>query len=893
MKNFYTLILSFIFSLSPFLLSSQSNLIEWQKTYGGSSYDGAYCIKQTSDGGYIVSGYSWSADGDVKGHHGTNGWYPDGWVMKLNANGDTAWTKSLGGTYDDYANAVMETDDGNFVVALQTQSDDGDVSVNKGGWDYWIVKLDTAGSILWEKSYGGTGSDYATSVVQATDGNYVVAGFSNSTGGDVTGNKGGEDFWIIKIDENNGSIIWKKNYGGTGYDDAISIANTFDNGFIAAGYTSSDDGDITQNQGYNDYWVVKLDSAGDLQWQKTMGGDYYDEANSVVQTSDSGYIIAGASYSTGGTGDVSVSKGGWDYWLVKLNSSGTQIEWEKTYGGTMNDLPYSVIQTSENGYMLAGFSESNDNDVTGNHGSKDFWTIKLNNSGTIQWTGTFGGDSLDYCFGMIQTNDGGYALTGLTRSFNEDVTTNKGEVDLWIVKTFCTPPFIPEICLVTVDSSSTKNLIVWEKPVNDGIDSFRIYRDVVGTYTYLGSVAYDDPSKFTDNTLGVNPQITSYKYKISSVDTCGNESPLSDFHKTIHLQINGTNLTWDNYAGFGSSFFYRILRDTLGGGNLLVIDSVTNSNFTWTDLIPPILSPASYVIEVVHPSGGCTVTKSVENHNSSRSNRGNAAPPGSQPVADFSANNVSISAGSAINFTDMTTNNPTTWSWTFSGGSPSSSTQQNPQNILYSNPGCFDVSLIANNSSGSDTITKPCYINVTSGGSAPVADFTATAIYVSPGDSVSFFDLSQNNPSQWQWIFTNGNPSVSTVQNPQNIKYNSPGCFDVTLIATNGNGSNTKAKTCYINVNPADVNESAVTGQELQIYPNPNEGTFQVLSQFSIKKIEVINVLGEIVYREIFSPELLPATVTIDMKTDIPEGLYLLNITGDRGQVVVKKIGIR
>lgn len=855
MKNFYTLsLLSILFF--PYALFSQNNLIDWQKSYGGTSYDGAYQVKQTADGGYIVCGYSWSANGDAHGHHGTNGWYPDGWVMKLNADGDTMWTKSLGGTYDDYANSVIETDDGNFVVALQSESNDGDVSVNKGGWDYWVVKLNPSGSILWEKSYGGTGSDYAYSVVQASDGNYVVAGYSNSTGGDIVGNKGGEDFWIIKVDENTGLIIWKKNYGGTGSDDAVSIAKTFDNGFIVAGYTSSNNGDVTINQGWEDYWVVKLDSAGNKQWQKSMGGDYYDDANSVIQTSDSGYVVAGASYSAGGTGDVSVSKGGWDYWVVKLNSSGTQIEWEKSYGGTMHDLAYSIVETPGNGYMLAGFSESNDNDVSGNHGNRDFWTAKLDSSGTIQWSNTFGGDSLEYCFGMVQTNDGGYILAGLTRSFNEDITLNKGEVDLWIVKTFCTPPYTPEICLVTVDSTSTKNLVVWEKSLITGIDSFRVYRDVVGNYTYLGSVAFSDQSKFTDNTLGVNPQITSYKYKISSVDTCGHEGPLSDFHKTIHLQINGANLTWDNYSGFTSSFYYRILRDTLASGNLFVVDSVPNSNFTWTDLVPPVLSGATYVIEVVHPSGGCVVTKSVENHNSSRSNRGNTAAPGTQPVADFSVSNTNISTGGMVNFTDQTTNNPTSWLWTFNGGNPSSSTQQNPQNISYNNAGCFDVTLAASNGNGSDTITKTCYVNVTSGGSAPVADFTATAINISPGDSVSFFDLSQNNPTQWQWIFTNGNPSVSNSQNPMNIKYNSIGCFDVTLFATNGNGSNNKSKTCYINVNAVGTIENIKQDKGLHVYPNPSNAKIFFSQNFPDASIAIINILGQEIYSGKFEKEL-------------------------------------
>ncbi len=635
MKKFFISIF-FLFNLNSALFC-QNNLIQWQKSYGGTSYDGGNQIKQTSDNGYVVCGYSWSTDGDVKGHHGTNGWAPDGWIMKLNASGDTMWTKSLGGTDDDYANAIIETSDGNFVVALQSQSNDGDVSVNKGWWDYWVVKLSPAGSIIWEKSYGGSGSDYANSVVEATDGNYVIAGYSASTNYDLAGsNKGGDDFWIIKVNSSTGAIIWKKNYGGSYDDNALSIANTNDSGFVVAGFTSSSDKDVTVNNGYDDFWVVKLDSLGAKQWQKSMGGDYYDDANSVVQASDGSYLIAGSSNSAAGTGDVSSRKGSfdYDYWVVKLSNSGTQIEWEKSYGGTMHDYGFSIVPSTGSGYFLAGFSESNDSDIVGNHGSKDYWVAQLDTSGAIQWSRVFGGDSLEYCFGAIQANDGGYAIAGFSQSSNGDVTKNQGKEDLWLVKTFCNPPVIPEVCLVTVDSTSTKNLIVWEKPpIQGAIDSFRVYREVSLNYVYLGGVAYSDLSKFTDNTLGANPQITSYKYKISTVDSCGNESPLSAFHKTIHLTTNagqfGTvNLIWDNYSGFTSNFSYYILRDTTNTGNFEVIDSVPNSNSTYTDIFAPILNIGNYMIEVLHPSGGCIVTKSAENHNSSRSNRGNFAPPG-------------------------------------------------------------------------------------------------------------------------------------------------------------------------------------------------------------------------------------------------------------------------
>ncbi|MFH1321738.1 MAG: PKD domain-containing protein [Bacteroidota bacterium] len=181
---------------------------------------------------------------------------------------------------------------------------------------------------------------------------------------------------------------------------------------------------------------------------------------------------------------------------------------------------------------------------------------------------------------------------------------------------------IQPICIVTVDTASTKNIVVWEKPIVNGIDSFRVYRDIIGVYTHIGSVPYDSLSEFVDTTSGVDPQTTSYRYKISVVDSCGNESALSDYHETVHLTVNlgippAMNLIWDNYEGFGFGY-YRILRDSTGLGNFIAIDSVTNSNTTYTDANPPS-GNLSYIIEVVHATG-CTATLKAKDYNSSKSN---------------------------------------------------------------------------------------------------------------------------------------------------------------------------------------------------------------------------------------------------------------------------------
>ncbi len=230
--------------------------------------------------------------------------------------------------------------------------------------------------IEWQKSLGGTGGDFASSIQQTSDGGYIVAGYSGSNDGDVTGNHGNTDYWIVKLD-NTGAIQWQKSLGGTSNDFASSIQQTSDGGYIVAGYNGSNNGDITGNHGGGtDSWVVKLDSTGTIQWQKSLGGTSLDYASSIQQTNDGGYIIAGESSSD--NGDVTVNHGGLDFWVVKLDTVGI-IQWQKSLGGTSDDGAYSIQQTSDEGYIVAGYSGSNDGDVTGHHGGSDFdyWVVKL------------------------------------------------------------------------------------------------------------------------------------------------------------------------------------------------------------------------------------------------------------------------------------------------------------------------------------------------------------------------------------------------------------------------------------------------------------------------------------------------------------------------------------
>lgn len=438
---------------------AQAPAIQWEKTLGGSGTDLAYCIRQTADGGYILVGETNSTNGDITGNNGTT----DFWVAKLDASGALQWQKALGGSGDDRGYAVSPTSDGGYIVAGATNSQDGNVTGLKGLYDFWVVKLTSTGTITWQKCYGGNNIDEAKSVQQTADGGYIVAGWARSNNLDITVNNGGSDFWVIKLDAA-GALTWQKTMGGSSDDNANSVQQTADGGYIVAGETISTGGDVSGNNGGTDYWVVKLTSTGTITWQKCYGGSAIDKAKSIVQTTDGGYMVAGKVAST--NGNVTQNFGLENPWLVKISSTGT-IEWQKCYGGMYYDDANGVQQTADGGYVFAGNVSSNNNDVSGNHGGDDMWVVKVNSTGTLQWQKCLGGSSSDIAYAVQQTSDNGYVIAGKSNSTNGDRTTSQGLNDYWVVKLVGTPTSTsnPSTGLSTQEALS--QLIIYPNPASD------------------------------------------------------------------------------------------------------------------------------------------------------------------------------------------------------------------------------------------------------------------------------------------------------------------------------------------------------------------------------------------------------------------------------------------
>lgn len=492
------------FTITTFLLSNsfaQAPAIQWAKCFGGSGNESATSLQQTADGGYIVAGNTNSIDGDVSGLHVNIGSPDDFWVVKLDATGTLQWQKCLGGTLQDNATSIQQTADGGYIVAGYTVSNNGNVSGLNGGSgspaDFWVVKLDISGTLQWQKCLGGKKRDWAFSIQQTLDSGYIVAGLTLSNDGNVSGFHGGTgspaDFWVVKLNKS-GTLQWQKCLGGTDGEGATAVQQTTDGGYIVAGNTVSNDYDVSGNHGSgsSDFWIVKLNTIGTLQWQKCLGGSYDgDGATSIQQTSDGGYIAAGYTYSNNGdvsglhglvgTNDYSYET---DFWIVKLDNVGT-LQWQKCLGGSKEDRPTSIQETSDGGYIVCGYTNSIDGDVSGLHAvnSADVWVVKLDISGTLQWQKCLGGSNQDVGSVIRQTSDGGYIVGGYTVSNDYDVSNNHGNYDFWVVKLGSL--LLPiKLSNITAVNKGNYNLIQWSTASEDPDEFFELQYSTDGIHFY-------------------------------------------------------------------------------------------------------------------------------------------------------------------------------------------------------------------------------------------------------------------------------------------------------------------------------------------------------------------------------------------------------------------------
>ncbi|MHC4686814.1 MAG: outer membrane protein assembly factor BamB family protein [Planctomycetota bacterium] len=367
-------------------LTIKSPIDVWERTFGGSSDDKAKSVQQTFDGGYIIAGYTKSFGAGEE----------DVYLVKTDSDGNEVWSKTIGGPERDIAEALQLTSDGGYIVAGNTKS------FGEGDSDAYLIKTDSNGNVEWTQTFGGSSNEAANSVEPIHDGGYIVAGFTYS----FSSSDSDPDIYLIKTDSN-GNVEWNRSFGGPFTENALSVQQTFDGGYIIAGITAS------LGSGSNDFYLVKTDSNGDALWTRTFGGEGFDTAWSVQQTNDEGYIIIGE---TSSFGEMGV-----DAYLVKTDSSGIVV-WTKNLGGSSKDVATSGKQTGDNGYVIAGYTHSF------GEGKEDVYLVKIDSNGNEVWSKTIGGPDNERANSIQPISEDEFIIAGYTNSFGS------GSFDMYLIK---------------------------------------------------------------------------------------------------------------------------------------------------------------------------------------------------------------------------------------------------------------------------------------------------------------------------------------------------------------------------------------------------------------------------------------------------------------------------
>jgi len=449
LRNYF--LLGFIIILTPVF----SQDILWEKSYGGKHAEFLFDAVPTPDYGFILAGSSISDKNGNKTEN-NNGDF-DYWVWKMDEKGDLDWQKSFGGKGVDLLQSIKLTVDGGFILAGTSTSGKGPNKKDdcKGNSDFWIVKLDAKGAELWQKTIGGNGQEKLQSIIQTSDGGYILGGSSDSDKsipdekgsedkyGKSENSRGNLDYWLVKL-KGDGSVEWQKTIGGMYVDELKSIVQTKDGGYILGGYSNStESGDKDEkNMGSGDFWILKTDSKGTIEWQRTLGGDQDDHLFALVPTMDGGYIAGGNSNSGATNSKSKGNESGTDLWIVKLNEKG-EVLWQETYNYGKTDILTSIVENNDGTLLVGGYAQSEIavgakktvQKKSDKEGINDYIAFKISAKGEEIWSQTVGSAGEDILKRLIETRDGGYLLAGTSKSkVSRDRNSSIGGNDFWVVK---------------------------------------------------------------------------------------------------------------------------------------------------------------------------------------------------------------------------------------------------------------------------------------------------------------------------------------------------------------------------------------------------------------------------------------------------------------------------
>ncbi len=869
-------------------------VFDWQLSLGGSGYDAATKILLADDGGYILVGTTSSFNGNVTGNHGLS----DVWVVKVDASGVFQWQKCLGGDKVDAAVSAVQLSSGKIFVLATVNSNNGNVTNNHGGntntSDVWLVALNSSGTLLWQKTFGGSAVDVAHALLKTSDDNLLIGASTASNNGDVSFNHGGEDFWIIKADTL-GNLIWEKTLGGTATDICNAVTETT-NGFIVTGSSNSNNCDVSGNRGGDDFWIVKTDYSGNIVWEKSYGGASNESAFSVLVKSSGNIVVGG--YTTSHDSDIIENHGVSEFWMIETDDAGNKIT-QSTFGGSNSDIAFSIINADADGYLLAGTSSSTDFDLLNaqSHGNEDCWLMKSDYAGNIIWSRAYGGSGSERALSVLQTADGGYIMAGYSESNDGQIYGNHGGKDMWVGKLTC---FTPEPSFIFADDTVCVGSLVnfnntsfhtaaytW---LADGIpfnfsDNASFQFITAGTYeiSLAGATCYaNDTARHTF--IVVNPPVPVVSQDAAYVCS-GGYITLSTQYAQSYLWLPDSLTTQSIQVTFGGDYSVQInyhqCESTSQVLNIIehpspVVELGNDTAFCQTTLFM-INAPAGYqnylwqngntdttfyadttgLYYVTVSSTFCSTSDSIHL----------TLVQCNLAIANFTASQTIICENGCINFTDLSSY-AASWEWSFPGSNTPSSTDQNPTNICYSTPGTYEVELIVTNAYGRNGLTQTNYITVLPNPSTPFV-------------IVNGFWLSSSVATAgYQWYFNNIIIPGATLQS---YSATQDGFYYVEL--NNGSGCTSVSDSVYVNVTGINT---VGTNSEINVSPNPSKDHFMISNiPDGFSGYEMYDMTGKKVLLEDSTPASGKLTVFIQ---NLENGIYFLKINAVSGTTEKKVV---
>ncbi|MEP7128230.1 MAG: PKD domain-containing protein [Chitinophagales bacterium] len=805
------------------LLHAQAPAVEWAKCYGGTAIDRAYSSIQTSDGGYLICGFTNSTDGDVTFNHGNS----DAWLVKTDPAGGILWQKTYGGSGVDIFRSVVVSGSG-YVVCGETASDDGDVTFNHGMTDFWVCGIGITGNLIWEKTYGGSSDDIAYDI-SVSDSGYFVIGQTFSSDGDVSSYKDNGDAWLISIDQS-GVLLDNKAKGGHEEDAYTTIIPVLSGGFLLGGYTYSNDGNVDSlNHGGSDAWLVKVGKTGNFQWTQCYGDTSDDGITELTENSNGNYVISG--WITNGT-----NQNAWNF-TTDLNGvlvsgfdfGGSDIE----YGGPM-------FKNTVNRYIIAPSTASPvSGDLNCHIGGDDIWVVEAEVDGTLNWQLCLGGTLNDRSAASLLTADTSYLITGYTNSTDEYVTGNHGNYDWWVVKllptcaTYASFSYTVDGNIVTFDNNS-ESATDWQWSFGDGLISNQKHP----VHEYAATGAYEVclisqassclPDTFcTTIYICGSPAVASFTYAanngiVNFSNTSINASQwnwiFGDGNSSTDENPSHTYLMNGNYTVCLTAIDEGCSENTYCE-TLTICVGETVSQFEYSDAGGTVTftttSPTSDTWYWTFGDGGTSTEKNPQHAYTESGTYEVCLIISDACGTDTSCQTIDICVLPVAGYSYFTTD-PFTfnfideslytdeWLWIFGDGNTDATS--NPTHT-YDYGGTFEVCLIAKNECGSDTSCVEIEIGCPA--------FESGFAFTQSIDTAFFSDQSSATANSWDWFFNDG--TYSTQQNPVHV-FPGDGVYNVCMMVTDGCTLDT---VCHkVTVVGVYTNEPQ-SATDWNVFPNP------------------------------------------------------------------------